>query len=344
MEKTIYVLIAVFVTALVFGAYQVGRFDSQDDFSLDNMQSQVEKLLGSTPSEDMRHLLQQPLPDPYFPEEGIFLENQYVIYLEGMQDLDRMVGIFYEDLPYYCSVYFQSNGEWQLIEEAEDETKADQWMVLFDLLDYDEEETRQPLTLQDLKEINAAVESYAKRLKLTVKYSETVDEAVKRAADYDTLLNTYGKTIQLVLKADEQEPYRGQDIHDVALALGMELSYQGYQWSVVDPGRLYDAHFTVADPDTYLTPEKLAHAKYAARSLTFSFYLPYSIAPADVYDNMLTAIQYFQKRLGGTIQDEAGHVMTAETLEKQKLEMLEWVKELEEQGYKPGYYRAYMMF
>lgn len=343
MEKTIYVLIAVFLTAMMFGVYSANREYGMESILYDGLDARVEKVLGLTPSEDMRHLLQQPQADPYFPEEGVFVENRYVVYLEGTQDIERLMGLFYDDLEYYCEVLYQSEEEWLYVDEAEEGVKADHWMILFSL-NYPDEETTRPLVKEDVEKINAAVESYAKRLQLKAKYTESVDEVVKKAAHYDDLNKTYGKTVQLVLKADESAPFQGRTIHDAALALGMNLSYFGYVWEVEEQGRPWPMHFEVTDPESDMEPETLASNSYAAKSLVFSFYLPYSVAPAEVYDNMLVAMGYFQKRLGGTIQDEEGRVTTPEALETMKQQMLELAKKMEELGYKPGTDRAYLVF
>lgn len=342
MEKTIYVLIAVFVTALVFGAYQFGRDDLETSL-YEGLDARVEKALGFTPSEDMRHLLRQPQPDPYFSPEGPFTENQYVVYLEGTQDVERIMGIFYEDMEYYCEIYLKSEDQWVYADFAE-ETKADHWMLLLSLMDYSEDGSTRPLPREEFEKINAAIGSYANRLKLTVKYAESLDETLKRTAVYDEMNRAYGETIHLVLQADEYAPFKGRAIHDAALALGLELSYAGYLWRVEEEGRPWSEHFTVNDGESDMAPETLAKNSYAAESLTFSFYLPYSVAPAEVFDNMVVAVEYFQKRLGGTIHDADGQVMTSETLAKMREKMLEKVKQMEELGCKPGTVRAYYLF
>ena len=77
------------------------------------------------------------------------------------------------------------------------------------------------------------------------------------------------------------------------------------------------------------------------RNIVFGFSIPQSLDPKGVYDVMLRAARYCQKRLGGQILDNSGQQLD---IAEQQQEIVELVDKMKGKGIVPGSYRARVMF
>jgi len=165
--------------------------------------------------------------------------------------------------------------------------------------------------------------------------SHSPDDAARRARflrDFKTELD-YSAT--LVLRTPKGKTFEGRDIWDVMLCLGLAWGDMDiFHWE--NHGRRGDsAFFSVwtSTPPGYFFPDQIAAGKVHVEDLVFGFSAPRCWQPADVFESMVRAVQYTQKRLGGTIVDESGSKADVDKI-RQKLRSVEL--EMKSHGFTPG--------
>lgn len=101
-------------------------------------------------------------------------------------------------------------------------------------------------------------------------------------------------------------------------------------------------HFIVETGTTpgYFTPE-LIEKGMTPKNLIFQFSIPHSIDPERVFDIMMNAALYAQKRLGGKLVNNYGELVNTVEV-RQSISKI--VKQLNEQGIKPGSEKAFAVF
>jgi cell division protein ZipA len=176
-----------------------------------------------------------------------------------------------------------------------------------------------------------------------LKVSHAPEEAARRArwlGDFKTRLD-YSPT--LVLHASKGKNFEGRDIWDVMLCLGLKWGdLDIFHWE--NPSGIGDhAFFSVwtSTAPGYFLPEEIAAGKLRVQDLVFVSSVPRCSQPGQVFESMLRAVQYSQKRLGGTITVESGGVMDVEKI-RQKIRSVE--QELELNGFTPGGESALHLF
>jgi cell division protein ZipA len=91
----------------------------------------------------------------------------------------------------------------------------------------------------------------------------------------------------------------------------------------------------------YFLPEQIAAGRQHFHDLIFGFSIPRSIAPAKIFDGMAKAVEYCQKRLGGTILNEDGNKANLPALKKRIAEV---ERELRAAGFEPGLDETLQLF
>jgi cell division protein ZipA len=182
----------------------------------------------------------------------------------------------------------------------------------------------------------SAVEEGAKALgAANVSPRTTPEEGARHAERLRSLLRDCDGDAVLVLQADEDRRFDGRKIWDVMYSLGLEWGNMDlFHWkneSDFGDGELFSV-WTSTDPG-YFLPELIAAGEVMTEDLVFSFSVPRSPAPAEVFDEMIKAAQYAQSRLGGTIVGDEDRPFVKDDARKRIEDV---ASRLIEAGFPPG--------
>jgi len=134
------------------------------------------------------------------------------------------------------------------------------------------------------------------------------EEAARRARWLHEFKSRLDYSPTVFLRAPKGKRFEGRDIWDVMLCLGLKWGDMDvFHWeNSSGPGD--DAFFSVwtSIPPGYFFPEEVAAGKVRVDDLVFGFSAPRCSQPGQVFESMVRAVEYTQKRLGGTIADEMG--------------------------------------
>jgi cell division protein ZipA len=181
-----------------------------------------------------------------------------------------------------------------------------------------------------------AVERELSQLTATAVYSEvSAQVAYKRAKHLSTLSERLNRSVSVRLAAPAGKQFSGGDVWDVMLSLGLKWGDMDcFHWQ--NPSGYGDDFFfsvwTSTQPG-YFLPEEVAANRVSIADLVFGYSIPRSADPVTIYSRMLRAIEYAQKRLGGTIASEDGRLLNEEATVKGIKSISD---ELEKFGFRPG--------
>lgn len=167
------------------------------------------------------------------------------------------------------------------------------------------------------------------------KTNYTAEEAVEVAAKIKRLVKEYDQYLVVLLAAPRGKSFEGRDIWDVMKCLGLEWGDGDlFHWQN-ESGLGDDAFFSVetTTPPGYFFPEEIAAGRVQVADLLFAFSIPRSAAPEKVFDSMMAAIRYAQKRLGGTLLDQSGKPLDENAA---RTDIKNVVEQLQQHGLKPG--------
>ena len=191
-----------------------------------------------------------------------------------------------------------------------------------------------------LKAVAAGVGNLAR---CTVTANVNPIEASKRAEMLSSLRERLDRSISIRLVAPSGKQFVGREIWDVMLCLGlrwgdMDCFHWNNSHTVGD-----DSFFSVWTSTTpgYFLPEEVAAGRVNVEDLVFGYSIPRSADPVTVFDRMLAATRYAQKRLGGTLRAEDGSPLD---LEATRNEIHSIAEELTSLGFSPGSDNALQQF
>jgi cell division protein ZipA len=157
----------------------------------------------------------------------------------------------------------------------------------------------------------------------------------RRSAGRADLLQRCDEDAILVLKAHRDTSFDGRKIWDAMYSLGLEWGdMDHFHWGKRErlrrqsPLQRMDSHRA-----RLLLPEIIAAGKVMTRDLVFSFSVPRSPAPAEVFNEMIKAAQYAQLRLGGAILGDEDRPFVKDEAKKRIEDV---VRRLIEAGFPPG--------
>lgn len=177
----------------------------------------------------------------------------------------------------------------------------------------------------------------------TLAASLSPNEAALRAGSLRKLKSRVDYSPTLILRAPKAEEFEGREVWDVMLCLGLEWGDMDvFHWrNEHDLGD--DSFFSVwtSTAPGYFVPEEVAAGKLRVGDLVFGFSAPRCSRPAQIFESMVRAVQYAQKRLGGTITDATGKEAELERV-RQKIRAVE--QEMKSNGFAPGTASALRLF
>lgn len=124
----------------------------------------------------------------------------------------------------------------------------------------------------------------------------------------------------------------------------------GLKWGDMDcfhwenPTKEGDSYFFsvgTSTPPGYFLPDEIAAGRVQVDDLIFVFSIPRCRAPLKVFEAMVKAVEYSQKRLGGEINDESGKRAKIDELRKR---IVDTERQLREAGFAPGAHDTMRLF
>lgn len=200
-----------------------------------------------------------------------------------------------------------------------------------------------PMTVEALKNVFSAITDAAKELKgATCKARSTEKPAAEKSTKIFGLIEKYEDEEALIVLDAGGKTFEGKDIWDTMMSLGLNWGDGDlFHWENEQDNAGDDHLFSVATHSGptawYFIPEHIAEGKFKAGDLVFSFSIPRSADPLRVFDNMLKAAKYAQKRLGGTLEGPDGTRLDEQVI-RNRLQKV--VEDLTSAGFPPGAHRT----
>lgn len=190
-----------------------------------------------------------------------------------------------------------------------------------------------------LIELEKRIKKYPTKLK--IEHKESVESAIQKAKELVALYHEMNNDAIIVLQSNIQ--FNGREVWDALQSVGLEWGDGDlFHWNNnKDYG--HDRHFsvwTVTEPG-YFLPEEIVNGNMNPQNLVFGFSVPRSADPENIFDAMLNAVKYCQKRLGGEILDKNLNPFNEN---RERNDLLEHLKRMESKGLKAGSDKALMMF
>lgn len=198
----------------------------------------------------------------------------------------------------------------------------------------------------DPKELEKYIIELEKRLKkypakLRIEPHESIDSAIIKAKRLIALHKEFNHDAIIVLKSNNE--YKGIEMWDALQCIGLTWGDGDlFHWNN-NKEYGHDQHFsvwTVTEPG-YFLPEAIKAGEMNPVNLVFGFSIPRSADAKNIYDIMLNAARYCQKRLGGQLLNKAGNPLDEQ---KEKHDLADLLKKMETAGIIAGSDKALRMF
>lgn len=312
-------------------------------------QARAEAVLPSEGSEDASHLLptftNEELSRPAFDEDRDYLPNSkvdWVVHVDfpskvvlrkaGIGKVFTVDWLNKNDRPTIFGFSPETN-RWTYVYAADVPNAFSGLQIAWKLRSLDNDE---PIPKAQFERYKVTVEKAASTLKAAgVRLDLPPVEAEKRSAVLLELAASCDQGIDVVLQAAEGHAFEGKTIWDVMLCLGL-------RWGDMDlfhcenPGILGDDHlFSVwtSTPPGYFFPEEIAAGRLQTADIIFGFSIARTFKPEAMFDSMMKAVRYAQKRLGGTLMNLDGSRFSEDAA---RSEIRNVVTRLTSAGFEPG--------
>ncbi len=198
----------------------------------------------------------------------------------------------------------------------------------------------------DSQKLKRYIDELEKRIKkyptkISIEQTETIESAISKAKKLVQLNQEFNHDAIIVLQADIQ--FKGLEIWDALQSVGLKWGDGDlFHWTN-DKDYGHDQHFSVwttTEPG-YFFPEEIKDGNMNPQNLVFGFIIPRSADPINIFEIMLNSVKYCQKRLGGQILDQN---MKPFNDEKERQQLLEFLKRMEQKDLKAGSGKALRMF
>ena len=188
-------------------------------------------------------------------------------------------------------------------------------------------------------ELEKRIKKYPTKIRL--EKSESTESAIQKAKELVSIYNEFNINMIVVLQSNEQ--FDGLKTWDALQSVGLNWGDGDlFHWSNnTDYGHdQYFSVWTTTEPG-YFLPEEIKDGNMNPQNLIFGFSVPRSADPKNVFEVMLNAVEYCQKRLGGKILDKDMNPINV-TNERNKINEL--IKKMDSRGIKAGSDKALRMF
>jgi ZipA, C-terminal FtsZ-binding domain len=212
-------------------------------------------------------------------------------------------------------------------------------------IDVQEVYNQEPISFEPTKleryisELNKRIEKYP--TKLRIENVETVSSAITKAKKLLELYHEFDLEATVILKSDTK--FKGSLAWDALQSVGLHWGDGDlFHWANNNEYG-HDQHFSVwtSTEPGYFLPERIKDGSMNPNDLCFSFSVPRSADPKNIFSIMIESVKYCQTRLGGKLLDKNGQPFN-ETLEKQNLDNI--IVEMKNKGLVAGSDKALRMF
>ena len=193
---------------------------------------------------------------------------------------------------------------------------------------------------QKLERYFTALAGKLKSYPFKVTPDEPVGSAITKAKKLVDLTHEFDKDAIIILAGDK--PMSGKLVWDALICTGLkwgdgDLFHWGNTRRNYGDDQLFSV-WTTTDPG-YFLPESIGQMNPG--NLVFGFSIPRNADPENVYEAMLNAVRYCQKRLGGKILNQEGKPFD---VEKERAALAQLIKKLKARGIVPGSDKALINF
>ena len=312
-------------------------------------QARAEVVLPSQGSEDVSHLLRQFKQDecckPPFDQDQDYLPNakvDWVVHVDfaptvvlGKAAIGKVFDVDWlnkNDRPTVFG-FSPETRRWTYVNAADVPDTYSRLQIAWKMRPLGNDE---PITKKQFEQYKIAVEKAAFTLKATgVRTDLSSTEAEQRSGALIELATSCDRGITVVLQAPRGRTFEGKAIWDVMLCLGLCWGDMDvFHWE--NPGVPGDDHlFSVwtSTPPGYFFPEEIAAGRVQTADLVFGFSIPRTFQPESIFDSMMEAVKYTQRRLGGVLVDAEGDSWSEKTA---RSEIGNVVKQLKVAGFEAG--------
>lgn len=176
---------------------------------------------------------------------------------------------------------------------------------------------------------------------LKFKTKEFSEIGFKKAQNLVMIHNGLDKNVTIFLQSDDEFP--GMKVWDVLKSIGLNLNEDYvFEWTNQRENSGAYNHFTVetSTKPGYFTPDVIEKGMNP-KNLIFKFSIPRSVDPEHVFEVMMNAVWYSQKRLGGKLVNNYNEPFDIETERKA---VSKWTQQLKDKGIQPGSEKALVLF
>ena len=226
-------------------------------------------------------------------------------------------------------------GHWTYLISADGPKKVTRLKISWGFIDPIQDKADLP-TSHTFSAREAAVQKAVDSLGVaSLKTSHSPEEAARRARWLREFKSRMDYSPTLIVRAPKGKTFEGGDIWDVMLCLGLKWGDMDvFHWeNEGGPGDDFFFNVWTSTSPGYFFPEAIAAGKVRVEDLIFGFSAPRCSQPSQVFESMVRAVQYTQKRLGGTIADESGSDADIGKI-REKIRFVE--QELKSNGFTPG--------
>jgi FtsZ-interacting cell division protein ZipA len=178
--------------------------------------------------------------------------------------------------------------------------------------------------------------------KVEIKAAEPIADAIAKAKKRDELYKQFNLDEVVLLKSDK--PLKGTLVWDVLQSVGLKWG-DGDLFHWLNPRGNYGADelfsvWTTTDPG-YFLPEQVQAGRMNPSDLVFGFSVPRNADPERVFEVMVNAAKYCQKRLGGQLLNKNQQPFNQQDAAGQLSAL---IKVMKAQGITPGSDKALGLF
>lgn len=236
-----------------------------------------------------------------------------------------------------------ATGRWTYLISSDGPKKVDGLQFAWNYHEsWSEDAVIDPPELYDAR-IEAIKTAMASLTPATVHSDVASQDAYARAKRLSQINEQFDRHVIVSLVAPRGKRFAGREVWDVMLCLGLRWGDMDcFHWDN-ETGVGGDYHFDVwtSTAPGYFLPEEVAAGLVEVEDLVFSYSIPRSAAPADVFQRMMRAVKYAQERLGGTIQGEDEQPLDEDAVAEEIESIAEQLTQL---GFAPGSNNALRQF
>ncbi|WP_153797576.1 cell division protein ZipA C-terminal FtsZ-binding domain-containing protein [Foetidibacter luteolus] len=231
---------------------------------------------------------------------------------------------------------------WTFADAGDSPEAYTQLQVAVDLIETftDSAKGYDPLLLERyLNELNRKIKKSS--FALAIGKGEPIEKAIERAKELVKLNHEF--SFDAVIQLKSENPFPGMAAWDAMECLGLEWGDGDiFHWqNPEDYGdQAFFSVYTTTKPG-YFLPEAIGSGEMNPGDLVFAFSVPRSADPEHIFDAMINAVKYCQKRLGGQLFDKYGKPFN-EVKEREDMKLL--VGKMKQNSLMPGSEKCLRMF